>query len=114
MELGFFSLFQIPKYGIFENINSLRELAQMPQWTESKPLRVATGFTYVCNALCFLSIVYFYFLLVLMVLFSLVVLCCSMQLGPKFMKENGLKYVSFSTADGALEAAPAVSYTSSE
>ena len=24
------------------------------------------------------------------------------------MKENGLKHVSFSTADGALEAAPAV------
>lgn len=31
------------------------------------------------------------------------------QLGPKFMKENGLKHVIFSTADGALEAAPAVS-----
>ena len=29
-------------------------------------------------------------------------------LGPKFMKENGLKHVTFSTADGALEAAPAV------
>ncbi|EXB29027.1 ATP phosphoribosyltransferase [Morus notabilis] len=65
----------IPKYGIFENINSLKELAQMPQWTEEKPLRVATGFTY---------------------------------LGPKFMKENGLKHVTFSTADGALEAAPAM------
>lgn len=26
----------------------MRELAQMPQWTEEKPLRVATGFTYVC------------------------------------------------------------------
>nr|POE58325.1 atp phosphoribosyltransferase 2, chloroplastic [Quercus suber] len=65
----------IPKYGIFENINSLKELAQMPQWTAEKPLRVATGFTY---------------------------------LGPKFMKENGLKYVTFSTADGALEAAPAM------
>lgn len=65
----------IPKYGIFENINSLRELAQMPQWTAEKPLRVATGFTY---------------------------------LGPKFMKENGLKHVTFSTADGALEAAPAM------
>ena len=26
----------------------------------------------------------------------------------KFMRENGLKHVSFSTADGALEAAPAV------
>ncbi|CAL9019877.1 unnamed protein product [Prunus brigantina] len=63
----------IPKYGIFENINSLKDLAQMPQWTEEKPLRVATGFTY---------------------------------LGPKFMKENGLNHVSFSTADGALKAAP--------
>ncbi|OMO75179.1 ATP phosphoribosyltransferase HisG [Corchorus capsularis] len=65
----------IPKYGIFENINSLKELAQMPQWTVEKPLRVVTGFTY---------------------------------LGPKFMKENGLKHVMFSTADGALEAAPAM------
>ncbi|CAN6587436.1 unnamed protein product [Malus baccata var. baccata] len=65
----------IPKYGIFENINSLKELAQMPQWTKEKPLRVATGFTY---------------------------------LGPKFMKDNGLNHVSFSTADGALEAAPAM------
>ncbi|KAJ0078091.1 hypothetical protein Patl1_36800 [Pistacia atlantica] len=65
----------IPKYGIFENVNSMRALAQMPQWTAEKPLRVATGFTY---------------------------------LGPKFMKENGLKHVVFSTADGALEAAPAM------
>lgn len=65
----------IPKYGIFENINSLRELVQMPQWTAEKPLRVATGFSY---------------------------------LGPKFMKDNGLKHVVFSTADGALEAAPAM------
>ncbi|KAK4424408.1 ATP phosphoribosyltransferase 2, chloroplastic [Sesamum alatum] len=65
----------IPKYGIFENINSLQELAQMSQWTPERPLRVATGFTY---------------------------------LGPKFMKENGLKHVTFSTADGALEAAPAM------
>ncbi|GMH06748.1 hypothetical protein Nepgr_008588 [Nepenthes gracilis] len=65
----------IPRYGIFENINSLKELAQMPQWTAEKPLRVATGFTY---------------------------------LGPKFTKDNGLKHVTFSTADGALEAAPAM------
>ncbi|KAL6964431.1 ATP phosphoribosyltransferase 2, chloroplastic [Sarracenia purpurea var. burkii] len=65
----------IPKYGIFENINSLRELAQMPQWTPEKPLRVASGFNY---------------------------------LAPKFMKENGLNHVTFSTADGALEAAPAM------
>ncbi|XP_022151792.1 ATP phosphoribosyltransferase 2, chloroplastic [Momordica charantia] len=65
----------IPKYGIFENINSIWDLAQMPQWTAEKPLRVATGFTY---------------------------------LGPKFLKENGLKHVCFSTADGALEAAPAM------
>ncbi|KAK3028245.1 hypothetical protein RJ639_037579 [Escallonia herrerae] len=65
----------IPKYGIFESINSMRELAQMPQWTASKPLRVATGFTY---------------------------------LAPKFLKESGLKHAMFSTADGALEAAPAM------
>nr|TKS16552.1 ATP phosphoribosyltransferase 2, chloroplastic-like [Populus alba] len=65
----------IPKYGIFENINSLRELAQMPQWTTEKPLRVATGFSH---------------------------------LGPKFMKDNGFTHVTFSTADGALEAAPAM------
>lgn len=32
----------------------------------------------------------------------------SVQLGPKFMRENGIKHVTFSTADGALEAAPAV------
>ncbi|KAJ9158960.1 hypothetical protein P3X46_024500 [Hevea brasiliensis] len=67
--------FAIPNYGIFENVKSMRELAQMPQWTAEKPLRVATGFTY---------------------------------LGPKFMKENGLEHVIFSTADGALEAAPAM------
>ncbi|XP_056162673.1 ATP phosphoribosyltransferase 2, chloroplastic-like [Syzygium oleosum] len=65
----------IPKYGIFEKINSVKELAQMPQWTKEKPLRVATGFSY---------------------------------LGPKFMKEIGLKHVSFSTGEGALEAAPAM------
>lgn len=65
----------IPKYGIFENVNTLSELAQMPQWTREKPLRVATGFTY---------------------------------LGPKFMKEKGFEHVTFSTADGALEAAPAM------
>ncbi|KAM0064030.1 putative ATP phosphoribosyltransferase [Helianthus debilis subsp. tardiflorus] len=65
----------IPKYGVFENINSVKELAQMPLWTVERPLRVATGFTY---------------------------------LGPKFLKENGLQHVTFSTADGALEAAPAM------
>ncbi|CAA6655550.1 unnamed protein product [Spirodela intermedia] len=65
----------IPKYGIFESVNSLEELAKMPQWTKDRPLRIATGFTY---------------------------------LGPKFMKDNGLEHVSFSTADGALEAAPAM------
>ena len=32
----------------------------------------------------------------------------AVQLGPKFVKENGLKLVTFSTADGALEAAPEV------
>lgn len=32
-----------------------------------------------------------------------------MQLGEKFFQEKGLKHVQLSTADGALEAAPAVS-----
>ncbi|KAG5095209.1 hypothetical protein JHK84_050797 [Glycine max] len=68
-------ILKIPQHGIFENVNSLDELAKMLQWTKEKPLRVATGFTY---------------------------------LGHKFMKENGFKHVTFSTADGALEAAPAV------
>lgn len=65
----------VPNYGIFENINSMHELVQMPHWSPQRPLRVATGFTY---------------------------------LGPKFMDENGLQHVEFSTADGALEAAPAM------
>ncbi|KAG0503427.1 hypothetical protein HPP92_003499 [Vanilla planifolia] len=47
----------------------------MPQWTEERPLRITTGFTY---------------------------------LGTKFTEDKGLKHVSFSTADGALEAAPAM------
>ncbi|KAJ6700593.1 ATP PHOSPHORIBOSYLTRANSFERASE ATP-PRTASE, partial [Salix koriyanagi] len=61
----------IPNHGIFEGINSLRQLSKMPQWTAAKPLRVATGFTH---------------------------------LGPKFMKDNGFLNVTFSIADGALEA----------
>nr|CAD1835217.1 unnamed protein product [Ananas comosus var. bracteatus] len=65
----------IPREGIFENINSLDELAQMPKWTEDRPLRVVTGFTH---------------------------------LGPKFLKEKGLKHVTFSSADGALESYPAM------
>lgn len=32
-----------------------------------------------------------------------------MQLGKKFLEEHGFKHVQLSTADGALEAAPAVS-----
>ncbi|KAM0937011.1 putative ATP phosphoribosyltransferase [Dioscorea sansibarensis] len=68
-------LLQFPQYGIFENVNSIQELAQMPHWTEERPLRIATGFSY---------------------------------LGPKFTAEKGLKHVSFSSADGALEAAPAM------
>lgn len=37
--------------------------------------------------------------------------CCwgGPQLGQKFLQENGLKHVQILTADGALEAAPAVS-----
>lgn len=38
---------QIPKYGIFENIDSLDELSKMPQWTKDRPLRIETGFSYV-------------------------------------------------------------------
>jgi ATP phosphoribosyltransferase len=52
------------------------ELAAMPSWTENRPLRIITGFTY---------------------------------LSPKFVKEKGPKHVKFSTADGALKAAPAMS-----
>ncbi|GJT14801.1 ATP phosphoribosyltransferase 2, chloroplastic-like protein [Tanacetum coccineum] len=33
----------IPKNGIFENINSVKELAQMPQWTAEKPLRMGVA-----------------------------------------------------------------------
>ncbi|XP_072963846.1 ATP phosphoribosyltransferase, chloroplastic-like [Typha angustifolia] len=65
----------IPKEGIFENINSLDELAQMPKWTEKRPLQIVTGFTY---------------------------------LGTKLLKEKGLKHVTFTTADGALESYPAM------
>ncbi|URD83483.1 ATP phosphoribosyltransferase [Musa troglodytarum] len=39
----------IPKYGIFENVNSLGELAKMPQWTKDQPLRIETGFSYLGN-----------------------------------------------------------------
>jgi hypothetical protein len=39
---------QVPSYGIFENISSISQLAAMPQWTEDRPLRVVTGYTYVC------------------------------------------------------------------
>ncbi|CAL9131040.1 unnamed protein product [Musa acuminata var. zebrina] len=39
----------IPKYGIFENVNSLGELAKMPQWTKDRPLRIETGFSYLGN-----------------------------------------------------------------
>ncbi|KMZ60921.1 ATP phosphoribosyltransferase [Zostera marina] len=65
----------IPNWGVFENINSLDELAKMSRWSKERPLRIATGFTY---------------------------------LGNEFVKKNGLNHVSFSTADGALEAAPAM------
>lgn len=65
----------IPTYGHFENVNSLEELAAMPMWTEERPLRVVTGYTY---------------------------------LGQRFLEKHGFKHVQLSTADGALEAAPAM------
>jgi ATP phosphoribosyltransferase len=37
----------VPKEGIFENINTLEDLANMPEWTQERPLRVVTGFGYV-------------------------------------------------------------------
>lgn len=37
-----------------------------------------------------------------------ILFCLYVQLGPKFMKDNGFQNVTFSIADGALEAAPAV------
>ncbi|KAM0919819.1 hypothetical protein ACQ4PT_007965 [Festuca glaucescens] len=37
----------VPKEGIFQNINTLEELVNMPQWTEERPMRVVTGFGYV-------------------------------------------------------------------
>ncbi|KAL5210335.1 hypothetical protein ABZP36_005958 [Zizania latifolia] len=36
----------VPKEGIFENINSLEELANMPEWTQERPMRAVTGFGY--------------------------------------------------------------------
>jgi hypothetical protein len=39
---------QVPKGGVFENINSLEDMAKMPEWTEERPLRVVTGFGNVC------------------------------------------------------------------
>jgi len=83
----------------------------MPQWTEEKPLRVATGFTYVCGSHS-TDVSSFYlwysFCCFLFKRESLMNFLLSVQLGPKFMKDKGIKHVSFSTADGALEAAPAV------
>ncbi|KAG6556845.1 hypothetical protein Mapa_001792 [Marchantia paleacea] len=65
----------VPTYGIFESVNTLSQLAAMPQWTSERPLRIVTGFTY---------------------------------LGSKFLREKGLHHVELSTADGALEAGPAM------
>ncbi|KAH9625550.1 hypothetical protein KSS87_023447 [Heliosperma pusillum] len=89
----------IPKYGIYENINTLKELVEMPQWTAERPLRVSTGFTYVRTFLKHAVPICHYYSMGTLSNFTL---------GPKFMKENGLKHVTFSTADGALEAAPAM------
>lgn len=45
----YFFIIQIPNWGVFENINSLDELAKMSRWSKERPLRIATGFTYVCT-----------------------------------------------------------------
>ncbi|KAL6656234.1 hypothetical protein ACP70R_007060 [Stipagrostis hirtigluma subsp. patula] len=36
----------VPKEGKFENVNTLEDLARMPEWTEKNPLRVVTSFEY--------------------------------------------------------------------
>ncbi|KAM3262069.1 hypothetical protein ACQJBY_052636 [Aegilops geniculata] len=36
----------VPKEGIFDSINTLEDLLNMPQWTEERPMRVVTGFGY--------------------------------------------------------------------
>lgn len=56
-----FVMDQIPRYGIFENINSLKELAQMPHWTDERPLRIVTGFTYVSLHHLFIIFLFLYF-----------------------------------------------------
>ncbi|MCO5553212.1 hypothetical protein L7F22_006733 [Adiantum nelumboides] len=65
----------VPSYGIFANVSSVAELVAMPEWSELRPLRIATGFTY---------------------------------LGRQFIEKSGLKHAQLLSADGALEAAPAV------
>lgn len=99
-------MLQIPTYGIFEGISSLGELAAMPQWTAERPLRLVTGYTYVrvssppvrCSLIALDHCSFPPFMTCLP----------AVQLGKKFLAENGLKHVQLSTADGALEAAPAV------
>ncbi|OAE27804.1 hypothetical protein AXG93_1468s1020 [Marchantia polymorpha subsp. ruderalis] len=94
----------VPTYGIFESINTLSQLAAMPQWTSERPLRIVTGFTYVgpyspplvyrnIHQLCFVAGV---------------AAGSFLQLGSKFLREKGLHHVELSTADGALEAGPAM------
>ncbi|KAI5078543.1 hypothetical protein GOP47_0006214 [Adiantum capillus-veneris] len=65
----------VPSYGIFANVSSVAELVALPQWSELRPLRISTGFTY---------------------------------LGRQFIEKSGLKHVQLLSADGALEAAPAM------
>ncbi|VAI24804.1 unnamed protein product [Triticum turgidum subsp. durum] len=37
----------VPKEGIFDSVNTLEDLLNMPQWSEERPMRVVTGFGYV-------------------------------------------------------------------
>ncbi|KAF7062206.1 hypothetical protein CFC21_068833 [Triticum aestivum] len=36
----------VPKEGIFDSVNTLEDLLNMPQWSEERPMRVVTGFGY--------------------------------------------------------------------
>ena len=38
-------------YGKFENVNSIEELKNMKEWTETNPMRVVTGIGSICNCL---------------------------------------------------------------
>ncbi|CAD7695781.1 unnamed protein product [Ostreobium quekettii] len=65
----------IPTSGAFADISTLEQLKKMPQWSESRPLRVVTGYQ---------------------------------RIARDFFSMKGFQNVRLVSADGALEAAPAM------